>query len=166
MARIRSPRKDKRAKRWQKIKNIWFKLFPLRKMRKRISKLYYKEQAKQEEPIKELIIYAHAFKYDKDKIEKALNMFVRRGELERFESIKKGDSKDAYILIFSLENRSQERILAEVPKEIDLNSVKIEPINKNTDQTEQSAESKQLNEQPTNTITTDTSSTEDISKPF
>ena len=164
MAKILSHKKNKRARRWQKIKNFFFRIWPLRKMRKRISKIYYKEQVKREEPIKELIIYAHALKYDKAKIEKALTMFVERDELVRFEPVKKGDSKDAYLLIFPTENRSQSRILAEVPEEIDLNSVKLEPIPQNIASGVPSTESNQPQAEPS--APTDKSSEEDISKPF
>ena len=157
MATILSYKKYKKAHSWQKVKNFFFRMRPLRKMRKRISKIYYKEQVKREEPIKELIIYAHALKYDKFKIEKALKIFVERGELIHYELVKKGDSKDGYKLIFPVENRSQRRILAEVPEEIDLNSVATEPTPQNIAHAEQSAENKPQ---------TDKSSDEDISKPF
>ncbi|MBQ8886811.1 MAG: hypothetical protein IJW25_01205 [Clostridia bacterium] len=100
-------------------------------MRKRIRKIYYKEQIKHPEPIEKLPIYAHIFKYDQKQIEYGLDMFVARGELKSYEKLKIGDSKDAYILIFSPENRSQCEILAAVPEEIDLNNVKLEPVPQN-----------------------------------
>ena len=128
MKTIRNNRMEKKVRRSQKFRNWLFRVFKLRKMRKKISKLYYKEQIFHPEPITKLLIYAHVFKYDKHQIERGLKMFVDRGELKEYFPVKKGDSKDAYILVFSLENRSQSRISAEIPDEIDLNSIKVEPI--------------------------------------
>lgn len=146
MKPIINARFERKCRRIKSIKNWWFRCFKLRRMRKRIKKLYKAEYIKHDKPINKLTIYAHAFKYDKKQIEHGLDMLVERGELEGYEIIKKGDSKDAYTLVFSFENRSHERILAEVPEEINLNDVKIEPIAKNSMQ-EQSTAS--IAEQPT-----------------
>ena len=131
MKKILNNRIEKKVKRWQKFSDWLFRIFKLRKMRKKISKLYYKEQLNRPEPITKLIIYAHVFKYDKFQIERGFKMFVERGELVSFEPYKKGDSKDAYTLVFDPENRSQSRISVEVPEEIDIEQIIIETINKN-----------------------------------
>ena len=128
MKKILNNRIEKKVKRWQKFSDWLFRIFKLRKMRKKISKLYYKEQLKRPEPITKLIIYAHVFKYDKFQIERGFKMFVERGELVNFEPYKNGDSKDAYTLVFDPENRSQSRISVEVPEEIDINSIKTIPV--------------------------------------
>jgi len=158
MKTIRSKRFERKTRRRQKIKDWWFRLFKLRKMRKRIRKIYYKEQLKHDKPIYIITIYAHAFKYDKKYIEYGLDMFVQRGEIESYELVKKGDSKDAYTLVFSPENRSQDEILAEVPEEIDLNQIKTEPVPQ-----KQAVESP--TEQPTPSAT-NTAETTPTGKPF
>ena len=131
MRNILNRRTERKCRRRQAIKDWWFRLFKLNRMRKKIREIYYKEQLKSDKPIYRLTIYAHAFKYDKKRIEYGLDMFVERGELESYELIKIGDSKDAYTLIFSPENRSQDGFLADVPEEIDLNKVIVKPIQQN-----------------------------------
>ena len=139
MKSIISEKIERKFRRRQARQRWLFKVFKLRKMRKRIRKLFYKEQLKHDNPIYKLTVYAHAFKYDKKQIEYGLNLFVERGEILSYEKIKKGDSKDAYTLVFSSENRSHERILAEVPEEINLNDIKTEPIAENSTKNQSTA---------------------------
>lgn len=128
MKPILCKRIERKYRRRQALKKFWFSLFKLRRMRKRIEKLYYKEQLQHDTTIYKLTVYAHAFKYSKPQIEYGLNLLVEKNVIESFEPIKKGDSKDGYTLVFSSQNRSQDRILAEVPEEIDLNQVNVEPV--------------------------------------
>ena len=124
---ILNKRTDKSFKRKQAIKNWWFKLFKLRKMRKRIRKVYYKEQLKHKETLSEITVYAHIFKYSKEQIERGLELFKQRGELKDYRLLKIGDSKDAYTLVFFDENRSQS--ILKTPDVVDLNKIELQPIN-------------------------------------
>lgn len=156
---ILNKRIERKYMRRKAIRDWWFRHTKLRKMRKRIRKLFYKEQVKHDKPINEIVIYSHAFKMDKDKIEYGLEMFKERGEILSYTS-KKVENHDGYWVVFPSENRSQSRILAYVPEEIDLNQVKTEPINKNS-----SAESAP-EENPEPIQPEQTSSPENDNKPF
>ena len=164
---ILNSRIEKKFKRRRAIKRWWFKLTKLRFMRKRIRKVLYKEQVKEDLAIYKIGIYASDFKkLSRDQIDYGLKMFVEREELISFEFRPGNDvSKDEYILVLPVENLSHERFLERILKEINLNDVKLEQLAENTsaerdsdpteqtstEQTKQSSESIEPKQEQTTT---------------
>lgn len=162
---IISKKTDKKHFKKQKVSNWWFSLRTLPKMRKRIKKIYYAylDEIGAEETSK-LQIYPEDFKkYSNKKIERGLDLFVKRKELASWSKIQVQNA-DAYILVFPTQNRTQERFskakskqLCRTPQEIDLNTVQIEPIKTPSDNV--------YTNTPTNTTNIEQEEPEDISEP-
>lgn len=131
---ILNSRIEKKFKRRRAIKRWWFKLTKLRFMRKRIRKVLYKEQVKEDLAIYKIGIYASDFKkLSRDQIDYGLKMFVEREELISFEFRPGNDvSKDEYILVLPVENLSHERFSERILKEINLNDLQLEQPEENT----------------------------------
>ena len=120
-----------------RIRDWWFSNHTAKKMWKRIKKIYktYYKQTHATSPIEQLTVYPEDFnKQSNETIERGLNLFVNQGGLKSW-SNQTVQNADAYLLVFNLENRSQERIskpnravLDRTPQEIDLNKVELEPI--------------------------------------
>lgn len=120
-----------------RIRDRWFSNHTAKKMWKRIKKIYktYYKQTHATSPIEQLTVYPEDFnKQSNETIERGLNLFVNQGGLKSW-SNQTVQNADAYLLVFNLENRSQERIskpnravLDRTPQEIDLNKVELEPI--------------------------------------
>lgn len=141
-----------------RIRDWWFSNHTAKKMWKRIKKIYktYYKQTHATSPIEQLTVYPEDFnKQSNETIERGLNLFVNQGGLKSW-SNQTVQNADAYLLVFNLENRSQERfsntkntILSRIPQEIDLNSVNVEPITQSPEDVHISSETN--NETPTNT---------------
>lgn len=120
-----------------KFREWWFANHTAKKMWKRIEKIYktYYKQTHSITPIEQLRIYPEDFKkLSNETIERGLNLFVKQGGLKAWNK-QTVQNADIYLVIFNLENRSQERfsdtkntILSRIPQEIDLNKVELEPI--------------------------------------
>lgn len=138
---IRTAKSDKKFLKHKKRSDWWFSITKLRFMRKRLRKLYYETLSELNiDSTQQLQVCPEDFvKLSNETIERGLNLFVTRHELEHWEQ-KKVDEKDVYLLIFPNENRSQSRFsklspikISRIPPEIDLNALKLEPIKQSTD---------------------------------
>ena len=69
-------------------------------------------------------------KYSNEQIEHALSILVKYNKIVSW-SYKTQNNEDGYLIILLTENRSQRRILNNIPEEIDLNQVKTTPISSN-----------------------------------
>lgn len=120
-----------------RIRDWWFSNHTAKKMWKRIKKIYktYYKQTHATSPIEQLTVYPEDFnKQSNETIERGLNLFVNQGGLKSW-SNQTVQNADAYLLVFNLENRSQERIskpnravLDRTPQEINLTELNLEPI--------------------------------------
>lgn len=129
---------NKRYFKNKKKSDWWFALTKLRLMRKCIKKLYYitLDTQPNKEHLQELQVYPEDFKkLSNEQIERGLNLFVKRQELASWRPNKLNNA-DGYLLVFPFENRSQERFsktktskLERIPQEINIDDIKLEPIN-------------------------------------
>lgn len=149
MRKIRNNWSDKKNKFFRALKKWWFRVVKLNFMRKRIRKILYKEQTRLDCELSKIGIYASDFKkLSKEQIDYGLNLFIKRGELKSFEFISKNDnSKDEYILVLPVENRSQERFSERTIKEINLNDLHLEPPKENTSAESNSEPTEQTSEE-------------------
>lgn len=115
-----------RARRWS---DFWFKLFKLGFMRRILKKILKQTTIKNNfKDVNKLQIFPSDFrKLSDEQIERGLDMFVKRCELASWSHIKEQNA-DGYLVVFSSENRSQERILNRIPEEINLNEINLEPL--------------------------------------
>ena len=120
-----------------KLRELWFANHTAKKMWKRIKKIYktYYKQTHSITPIEQLRIYPEDFKkLSNETIERGLNLFVKQGGLKSWNK-QTVQNTDIYLVVFNLENRSQERIskpnravLDRTPQEINLTELNLEPI--------------------------------------
>ena len=145
-----------------KFREWWFACHTAKRMWKRIQKIYktYYKQTHATSPIEQLTVYPEDFKkLSNETIERGLNLFIKQGGLKSWNN-QTVQNADAYLLIFNLENRSQERIskpnravLDRTPQEINLNELNLEPITQPADNvyTKPGEQTIETNDKPTNT---------------
>lgn len=124
--------KSKHKRRWvmfkQRVKDFFFKLFAVRKITKIISKTYYNLVYKTGKDFDSIFMVPDEFKkYSNEQIERALDILVKYNKLASWNK-KTQQNEDGYLVVLPTENRSQRRILNNIPEEIDLNNVKTEPV--------------------------------------
>lgn len=133
MKHIISDKYEKKLAQKRKHKQWWFRHTVYKRVKKTITKYLYNYRYHTATNTNQIFMLPEDFKkYSNQQIEFALDMLLRDGELERWES-KTIKNQDGYLLIVSSQNRSQERFSSQYLQEIDLDDVQLEPITKQDD---------------------------------
>ena len=160
---------NKNLNRFRRISDWWFTITKLKFMRKILRKLIKTIcLEKNINSLEKLNVFPSDFrKLSNEQIERGFKLFVIRKELLHWEHIKYQNA-DGYLVVLPNENCSQERILNRIPEEIDINSIKTEPLPQNEPQkqlehiTIEAVNPEQVKE-PTKQVDSDE---EDNSEPF